>query len=365
MKAYILFLRDEKFIEKNKDVKIADLSNNSEDLLEYLIANVCTLRNTSEEFRYKWNELNAIEILLKLSKIKKSKLFEIHCLITYIMDDIQIETLCDIDYIIETMAKYLLKCKNDFQAENFDRITVKVKMNSSTLNCQVHRVLVEESKTSITLNAILNSFYKLSVNPIMKSKIYFKNELKSCLGIFLLKGNHFEIYFTLTLIAQLSFCPEVQNDLISSNEILNILDEVAKKDSSRIRNIDEKEVFSGIKKLAEIINWNLTETQEMSQFEGEHVLISYNTADVVMCLRIKDKLESFGFKVCMDLNNIQNSSIGVMENAVEQSYCVLICVTEKYRNSITCQVEALYAYRLNKKLIPMIMADDDLNLKVS
>lgn len=44
-----------------------------------------------------------------------------------------------------------------------------------------------------------------------------------------------------------------------------------------------------------------------------------------------------------------------MAKAVESSQCVLMCVTEKYRQSLNCQSEAQYAFRLNKKIIPLIM----------
>ena len=44
-----------------------------------------------------------------------------------------------------------------------------------------------------------------------------------------------------------------------------------------------------------------------------------------------------------------------MANAVENSCCVLMCVTEKYRQSINCQAEAQYAFKLTKPIIPCIM----------
>ncbi len=63
-----------------------------------------------------------------------------------------------------------------------------------------------------------------------------------------------------------------------------------------------------------------------------------------------------------------------MAKAVEKSKCVLMCVTEKYRQSLNCQVnlnlfipillnyikmsiqaEAQYSFRRNKNIIPVIM----------
>lgn len=48
----------------------------------------------------------------------------------------------------------------------------------------------------------------------------------------------------------------------------------------------------------------------------------------------------------MNLSNIINNL---------DAYCVLICVTEKYRQSLNCQAEAQYAFKLNKHIIPLVM----------
>ena len=44
-----------------------------------------------------------------------------------------------------------------------------------------------------------------------------------------------------------------------------------------------------------------------------------------------------------------------MSEAIENAKCVLLCVTEKYRQSVPCQLEAKYAMKLNKIIIPCIM----------
>lgn len=44
-----------------------------------------------------------------------------------------------------------------------------------------------------------------------------------------------------------------------------------------------------------------------------------------------------------------------MAEAVENCYCFLMCVTEKYRQSEPCQAEAKYANRLKKPIIPLLM----------
>ena len=50
-----------------------------------------------------------------------------------------------------------------------------------------------------------------------------------------------------------------------------------------------------------------------------------------------------------------NHLILLSNNHNLDAYCVLICVTEKYRQSLNCQAEAQYAFKLNKHIIPLIM----------
>lgn len=52
---------------------------------------------------------------------------------------------------------------------------------------------------------------------------------------------------------------------------------------------------------------------------------------------------------------MHGSSMNAMAKAVENSFCVLICVTEFYRQSLYCQAEAEYAFKLNKPIIPLIL----------
>jgi len=44
-----------------------------------------------------------------------------------------------------------------------------------------------------------------------------------------------------------------------------------------------------------------------------------------------------------------------MASAVENSLCVLFCVTKKYKESNFCRLEAEYALQQKKPFIPLIM----------
>ncbi len=84
-------------------------------------------------------------------------------------------------------------------------------------------------------------------------------------------------------------------------------------------------------------------------------MISFNLADKELCLKIKENLEEFGLKVWIDMKDKHEPNLDAMATAIENSFCVLICVSEKYRQSINCQAEAQYAFHMKKMIIPLIM----------
>ena len=61
------------------------------------------------------------------------------------------------------------------------------------------------------------------------------------------------------------------------------------------------------------------------QSQVRHIMISYNQESRDTCLKIKSELESTGYKVWIDVENISGSSLESMAGAVENSFCILIC----------------------------------------
>lgn len=91
--------------------------------------------------------------------------------------------------------------------------------------------------------------------------------------------------------------------------------------------------------------------------QNQHIMISYNRDSRDLCLKIKKKLEEIGGRVWIDVTDMQGSTLEAMAQAVENAQCVLVCVTEKYRQSINCQAEAQYAFKLQKKIVPLVMQE--------
>ena len=69
-------------------------------------------------------------------------------------------------------------------------------------------------------------------------------------------------------------------------------------------------------------------------------------------MKIKTFLESLGYKCWINLN--EESHEAIIE-AIESSWCFLICITRKYKESNDCRIEAEYALKLKKPLVPLLL----------
>jgi hypothetical protein len=65
-----------------------------------------------------------------------------------------------------------------------------------------------------------------------------------------------------------------------------------------------------------------------------------------------------GYQVWIDVEQIYGSTLASMAEAVENASVFLMCVSEKYYLSPNCRLEAEYAVKLQKPIIPLIMQAD-------
>ena len=94
----------------------------------------------------------------------------------------------------------------------------------------------------------------------------------------------------------------------------------------------------------------------------QHVFISYCCEDRELCLKIKSDLMKLNYKVLMDqvghVKNTQKINLQQISNRIEDCLCILMCVSDQYKESVHCRAEVEYGFSLNKPLIPLIMQSD-------
>ena len=97
------------------------------------------------------------------------------------------------------------------------------------------------------------------------------------------------------------------------------------------------------------------QSSEKIESTGNHVMISYQWDSQEVLVEVKNRLQASGYRVWMDLEQMGGSTLEAMAKAVEDSSVVLICVSERYKESPNCRSEAEYAYQLRKDTIPLMM----------
>nr|KAG5692930.1 hypothetical protein BaRGS_031434 [Batillaria attramentaria] len=177
-----------------------------------------------------------------------------------------------------------------------------------------------------------------------------------------------ETEVALKTLWMLSFHPDNKEEIIKQEELLDLVVAVFR---------DEKQT-KDCRKSAEGILWELRQelkttdkyrdvAQEFldntthngsetatSGISSGHVMLSYQWANQALVKDIRDHLKQNGFKVWMDIDDMDESTLQAMADAVEGAAVVLTCVSQKYKDSPNCRAEAEYAFQRRKPIVPIV-----------
>lgn len=158
--------------------------------------------------------------------------------------------------------------------------------------------------------------------------------------------------YAIRLLYQLSFDKRIADLIREDSKLVDSINNLNESTSKA----NDFQVYTKLLEYCKGIIWNIetknnvnrtqtpvsTATAEKSKDnedpgEKQHqIMISYNSANRDMCLNIKKELEALGFKIWIDVENIHGSSLEAMALAIENSDCILICMTEKYKVRYLC-----------------------------
>ena len=90
----------------------------------------------------------------------------------------------------------------------------------------------------------------------------------------------------------------------------------------------------------------------------EHIMLSYNWGNQEVIKRINGALKNRGYVVWIDIEKMQGSTVEVMSAAVED--CAVMCydISQAYKESANCRLEAQYAYQQQKEMIPLMLKNE-------
>jgi len=339
----ISIIKDLDFVEK--------IANSKFPIILFLIpANLNWMSKNADGSIKRWQDLDVINALLGLIDIfpTQTRKTALYSTIINIANDKQLETIGEIQKSIEAFNELLLLAVREHKEKIVYRDLREFQSEDKIVKKYMVQI-INHKKEPYSLTSVFLAFYRVAINDKIKLCIYFDLKIKDSLKIILNNGTPIEIKYVLKLIAQLTFNEKIKNDLLLDREFIDLL--------KTLKINDEKSQEPLLKSVSKQIEWNLKEKrcEQKPETSAGHIMISYNFASRAMCLEIKKRLESHGYKIWIDVEEIHGSSLDAMAKAVENSFCVLMCVTEKYRQSVNCQAEAQYAFRINKKIIPLIM----------
>ena len=322
----------------------------NEEIFSKIVTNINLLSKNADLYKYEWNELNAVETILKVSKIYSP--FKLIAYLTFIniANDKQINKLPELNDVIEETTRIIIKAAKSMATGNLIRERHPfIEDDETTSYYDVYVVPIDDNKLRFSLTGILLNLNKLSVNNKIKYTIYTKANFKESLREIILNGSIIEKRYSLHLLAQLCFDDQVLGEVDKDTELIKYIESMTKPENCSMK---------AMRKLCEQIKWRLTmENTESDLIKNEDkaktVFISYYSNTKELCFAIRSFLEKHGFKVLIDVN--EGSRINPIIKAVESCDYFLMCLTEKYRQSVSCQLEAQYAYKLKKTIIPVIM----------
>ena len=171
-----------------------------------------------------------------------------------------------------------------------------------------------------------------------------------------------EAFYALELLLQLSFNEKVQQDMKQTKSLPLILRNLVKACDSKVQNRNEQKLCLHIKNQAEKVFWNLSENEKkVNDDDGpdgvkrgeKQLMLSFCPANEEICLKVKQRLEELDVKVytsqkpCVSWDHVRGN--------IDASQLFLMCVSEKYRQSNDCQLEAKHASSHNKRMVALIM----------
>ena len=146
----------------------------------------------------------------------------------------------------------------------------------------------------------------------------------------------------------LAFDDNNKNKILQEEGAMDILHQLQQSENSEV----QKAAAGALWKLE---GKTARQSSEKIESTGNHVMISYQWDSQEVLVEVKNRLQASGHRVWMDMEQMGGSTLETMAKAVENSSVVLICVSERYKESPNCRSEAEYTYKLGKDIIPLMM----------
>jgi hypothetical protein len=375
IKSLLDILNDEEFTQKNHSAVLTLWHGQEFSLIDYFLAIIGNLSQRCNDLKHLWTQMNASETLLKLIRnYSIETLADVTCIANLTLDK-QLER----PEMSDKVCKHLSRLLEEFSIAIGSSITRYLKFifeNQKRVECEV-ACIINEDHTTITLFEVLDVLYNLSLNLKLSEALYFGHNAKDCLMSILAKGNTKEILFAIRVVAQFSFYEKIAKDMSKDAGFVSSVNKLicafVESIHSGKASISDDYFQLSIYNLCKQIKWNmhrslkrLDTTDKLSSEEAigskkSQLFMSYHRSSKRPCRSIKNYLEVTRFSVFMrkiglnDHDDRYGSDLNSMAKEIDQSACVLMLVSENYRQSVCCRAEAEFAYQANVPIVCLVL----------
>ena len=277
----------------------------------------------------------------------------------------------------QIFSKYVMRVKinNYYYSNNFECDEPEVSEGEASNQLEVAGI---NEVGELTIIDVLNCLYNMALNDNLKFDLYEKYNVKVYLRQIILNGNMIEKEHSIKLLWLFCFENEISKSVKEDSELIDYIQNLLRaSDESRNKRLkhnckgvlwlmadhiesESKRKFSQNERRNKWLAKNSNNSNNSSVLTytnqvDKHIMISYNKDSRDICLKIKEELENAGFTIWIDVENISGSSLESMAHGIEQSECVLICMSQKYKESLNCRAESEYVFQTKKPFIPLIM----------
>jgi hypothetical protein len=359
LKSLINFIKDKEFVKKNLKTTITGFFTNKFNIIDFIVSNInlaskkCVIHKT-------WFDLNAIDVLIDISKTKSSCIDLAYSSIINICNDKDLIELNYVlnNYLIKDLIQKLKLMSNDFRLNQFNRNSLIVDGEIDGKNeIEIHFIVQNDLNASSATACwfIFDGLTKLAVNLNLANKIYFDYAIKEILKTILANANQYEKILVLKLLVQLTFNRNVAKELSKDDDFVNNkLNVILKK----CELVTTENVI--IKYYCEILKWNMNEKEETASIINNQIYLSFTNKNKELISKLKDLFEmdnTFKTVTASFSSNKMTNLNQTLENIKTSNYVILL-IDETYRSNFLSQIECNYSFLIKKPIIPIVLKDD-------
>ncbi|WAQ98361.1 hypothetical protein MAR_022734 [Mya arenaria] len=221
------------------------------------------------------------------------------------------------------------------------------------------------------LTELIDGLASMARSDENKNKIMAKEDI-AAMTLKILNGkdsSESEILASVKLIWELSFLGAMKQKFIANKQLMSSIEKLQKSVNNDIKLAAGTAHFVLRGKDQRL---DLTQREESnsrrappiggvpgaaSKPAGKHIMISYCWSDKEMVLRIYQALVAANLKIWIDVQEMHKymNVLEGMARAVEEASIILVCFSDKYKQSRNCRTEAEYLFAKQKEFIPLKM----------